>query len=219
MTAAIWRASRVIACLASLLGGAVHAQSHNASDEPASEPAQARVQARVYGMGPLGSRQAGDYVDVVVRLRGPLIRIDFTGDNAPDAWLVNRGTRGQAWLVSATGNYTLPVADASGPYWYDPKAPCAVLGGRCAPAQGDFILGRLVAGWRYEDAAQGPDGTTSGILWIDTRTGLLLGYRGRTGRHGRERSMRVNAVSFEPISEALFEPPAGLRSPASPERR
>lgn len=204
----------MLACVGLLVGTA------QAQDSPATadEPAQARLSARIYGFGPLGSRQAGDHAQVELHLRGDAIRIDFVGENAPDAWLVTRGKRGQAWLVSESGNYTLPVPDASGPYWYDPKAPCIVLGGRCSPAPGEFILGRLAAGWRYENATQGPDGTTSGTLWIDVRTGLMLGYRGRTGRSGRERSLRVTDVSFEAVPEALFEPPAGLRSPSAPGR-
>ena len=208
MTAATWRASAFV--LVALLTSPAQAQS-----EAAAEPAQARLQARVYGLGPLGPKAAGDHVDVDIRLRGGAIRIDFIGDNAPDAWLLNPGTRGRGWLVSESGNYSLPVADASGPYWYDPKAPCVQLGGRCSPAPGEFILGRLAAGWRYENALQGPDGTTSGTLWIDVQTGLMLGYRGRTGSHGRERSLRATAVSFETVPEEVFEAPSGLRTPAA----
>ena len=69
---------------------------------------------------------------------------------------------------------------------------------------------RLAAGWRY-DNAQGPDGTTSGTLWIDTRTGLLLGYRGRTGNQRTERGLRVTEVTFDEVPSSLFDPPAGLR--------
>lgn len=211
MTATTWRASALLA--ACLAANSALAQVPAGAAEP--EPPQARLQARAYGVGPIGPKQAGEYIQVQISLRGKSIRIDFLDDNAPDAWLVSEGRRGQAWLVSESGNYTLPVTDASGPYWYDPKAPCIVLGGRCSPAPGEFIVGRLAAGWRYEGAAQGPDGTTSGTLWIDTQTGLMLGYRGRTGRSRRERSLRVTDVVFEAVPEAEFEPPAGLRRPAA----
>ncbi|MGF6418587.1 hypothetical protein ABH900_002070 [Stenotrophomonas sp. AN71] len=209
MTATTWLADmRVL--LAAALMAVTSAPSAHAANDVDSEPPQARLLARAYGLGTLGPRAAGDDVEVEIRLRGPAIRIDFRGSNAPDAWLTTQGQRGRAWLVSESGNYTLPVADASGPYWYDPAAPCQTIGGRCSPAPGEFILGRLAAGWRY-DNAHGPDGTTSGTLWIDTRTGLLLGYRGRTGNRRSERGLRVTDVSFGDVPASLFDPPAGLR--------
>lgn len=209
MTATTWRADMQV-LLASLLMAATWAVAAQSTDAADNEPPQARLLARAYGLGPLSPSSPGGEVEVEIRLRGPAIRIDFRGDNAPDAWLTTQGQRGRAWLVSERGNYTLPVADASGPYWYDPAAPCHTIGGRCSPAPGEFILGRLAAGWRY-DNAQGPDGTTSGTLWIDTRTGLLLGYRGRTGNQRTERGLRVTEVTFDEVPSSLFDPPAGLR--------
>lgn len=205
---------------AALLAGALcltSAPSRSQSADTAAEgppPPQARLQGRAYGFGPLGPKQAGDSVQVEVRLRGEAIRIDFVGEHAPDAYLVAPGTRGRAWLISRSGDYRLPVADASGPYWYDPKDPCARIGGRCAPAPGEFIAGRLAAGWRYQSATQGPDGTTTGTLWLDS-SGLLLGYRGRIGTRRDERSLRVDAVSYEPVPAGAFEPPQGLRTPGT----
>ncbi|OAX54521.1 hypothetical protein [Xanthomonas graminis] len=65
---------------------------------------------------------------------------------------------------------------------------------------------------RYRSAAQGPDGTTTGTLWLDS-SGLLLGYRGRIGTRHDERSLRVDAVSYEPVPAEAFAPPDGLRTP------
>ncbi|WP_244149971.1 hypothetical protein [Xanthomonas sacchari] len=192
-------------------GDAADASAQEQDNSP--EPLQARLQARAYGVGPLGPKQAGDAVQVEVRLRGDAIRIDFVGAQAPDAYLINPGTRGRGWLVSKSGDYRLPVADASGPYWYDPTDPCARIGGRCTPAPGEFIAGRLAAGWRYA-AALGPDGTTSGTLWLD-RSGLLLGYRGKVGNSRQERSLRVDEVSFEAVPAETFTPQENLRTPES----
>lgn len=203
----------ILVLLASLLIAATtHPRDAAAQEQSeAAEPLQARLQARAYGVGPLGPKQAGDAALVEVRLRGDAIRIDFVGTQSPDAYLINPGTRGRGWLVSHSGDYRLPIADASGPYWYDPADPCARIGGRCAPAPGEFIAGRLATGWRY-DAAQGPDGTTSGTLWLD-RSGLLLGYRGKVGNRREERSLRVDAVSFEAVPAEVVTPPEGLRTP------
>ncbi|MCC4598251.1 hypothetical protein NRY95_21525 [Xanthomonas campestris pv. phormiicola] len=216
------RAERLAAALLAGTLCLVSAPSRSQATDAAAEgppPPQARLQGRAYGFGPLGPKQAGDSVQVEVRLRGEAIRIDFVGAHAPDAYLVAPGTRGRAWLISRSGDYRLPVADASGPYWYDPKDPCARIGGRCAPAPGEFIAGRLAAGWRYQSATQGPDGTTTGTLWLDGN-GLLLGYRGRIGNRRDERSLRVDTVSYEPVPADAFEPPEGLRTPgtAAPRR-
>jgi hypothetical protein len=204
-------ATALLAC-ALCIAAPSRAQSIDAAAAEEPAPPQARLQARAYGFGPLGPKQAGESVQVEVRLRGESIRVDFVGAHAPDAYLVNPGTRGRAWLISRSGDYRLPVADASGPYWYDPKDPCARIGGRCAPVPGEFIAGRLAAGWRYQSATQGPDGTTSGTLWLDS-SGLLLGYRGRIGSRRDERTLRVDAVSYESVPAEAFAPPDGLRTP------
>ncbi|WP_369915381.1 hypothetical protein AB8810_01785 [Xanthomonas sp. NCPPB 3005] len=106
----------------------------------------------------------------------------------------------------------------AGPYSHDPEHSCAdrrTL--RAVPRE--FIADPLAAGWRYRSAAQGPDGTTSGTLWLDGN-GLLLGYRGRIRNRRDERSLRVDTVSYEPVPADAFEPPEGLRTPgtAAPRR-
>lgn len=208
ITVKIWRVDVYLATLLALLSLS-GSSAALAADEEVPEPPQARMLARAYGVGALAPG-ADDHVEVELQLRGAAIRIDFRGEHAPDAWLTTGGRGGRAWLVSERGNYVLPVADASGPYWYDPTAPCRTIGGRCVPAPGEFIDGRLAAGWRY-DKAKGPDGTTTGTLWVDTATGLLLGYRGRVGSRGQERGMRARAVRFEAVPESVFLPPQGLR--------
>lgn len=213
MTAATFAEARALCCVL-LLAWAGVAGAAPAADA-AAEPPQARMLARAYGLGPLGPHApAGAPVEVELHLRGEAIRIDFRGAHAPDAWLTTRGRGTQAWLVSERGNYVLPVPDASGPYWYDPAAPCRDIGGRCTPAPGEFILGRLAAGWRYSNA-RGPDGTSSGTLWIDTQTGLMLAYRGRSGTRGSERGLRATQVSFDAVPATVFDHPGGLRQPSA----
>lgn len=212
MTVTTWPVDLYAVACALLLAfpGAAGAASH---PDAAPEPPQARMLARAYGLGPLGpNAPAGTPVEVELHLRGSAIRIDFRGEHAPDAWLTTQGRGTQAWLVSERDNYVLPVPDASGPYWYDPAAPCRSMGGRCEPAPGEFILGRLTAGWRYSNA-DGPDGTRTGTLWIDTQTGLMLAYRGRAGISSRERGMRAAVVTFEDVASDVFELPTALRRP------
>ena len=194
MTVTTWPVDLYAVASALLLAfsGAAGAASH---PDAAPEPPQARMLARAYGLGPLGpNAPAGTPVEVELHLRGSAIRIDFRGEHAPDAWLTTQGRGTQAWLVSERDNYVLPVPDASGPYWYDPAAPCRSMGGRCSNADG-------------------PDGTRTGTLWIDTQTGLMLAYRGRAGISSRERGMRAAVVTFEDVASDVFELPTALRRP------
>lgn len=204
-----WRHALLVVLLC---GASATAAPGPAPEDPA--PPQAHLQVRVGGALAWARGNTAETLQATVRLHGDAIRIEF--DDGPDAgsYLLNTGTFGRGWIVNPAGNYRLPIADASGPYWLDPQQPCAHIGGRCSPAHGEFIAGRLARGWRYERADRGPDGTTRGTLWVDTQTGLLLGYRGSAGNGGRERTLRVTAVGFEPQPRELFELPGELRSPA-----
>lgn len=206
MTAAGLRAEGCLAAvLALLLAAPALAQSQGV---------QARLEGTVEGYGSLAPRTTRKPIPVTLHTSAEGMRAEFhfsTGGS--DAYLLKRAEEPRAWWISPKGRYMVPANDASGPYWYDLRQPCDTLQGRCFPAQGEFIAGRLAKGVRYDNARNGPDGTTRGVLWIDSQTGLLLGYRGTVGNRQDSRGFRARQVSYKPLDPALFQKPDNLNSP------
>ena len=103
----------------------------------------------------------------------------------------------------------LPVpAPAWTGFRLDPAAPCAAMGARCEPGAVDVVANTLVRKWRYRNAdGRGPDGTDSGTLWVDPRTGLLLAFRGRLAGRDDTRGYEVLSVESGELDDALFALP------------
>lgn len=175
---------------------------------------QARIEATIEGYGNLAPRGTDKPINITLHTSSDNLRVDFHFDGSgSDVYLLKRGGEPRAWWISPRGNYMIPVTDASGPYWYDVRRPCDSVQGRCSAAPGEFIAGRLAKALHYQDARNGPDGTTRGTLWIDTETGLLLAYRGTVGNRQDTRSFRARQVRYEPIDATLFAMPTQLNTP------
>lgn len=205
MTAAALHANRQVLLLVLLAACAVQAQSQDI---------QARIEATVQGYGNLAPRGTSQAIRLTVRTSADAMRADFHfDDGGSDVYLLKRNDEPRAWWISPQGRYMIPVNDASGPYWYNPHRPCNSVQGRCTPAQGEFIAGRLAKGLNYDHARHGPDGTTRGTLWIDNETGLLLAYRGSVGNRKDSRSFRATRVSYEPIDATAYAKPDAMNTP------
>lgn len=175
---------------------------------------QARIEATVEGYGNLAPRGTDKPIRLTLRTAAEGMRADFHFDTgSSDVYLLKRNDEPRAWWISVQGRYMIPANDASGPYWYDVQRPCDSVQGRCTPAQGQFIAGRLAKGVNYDHARHGPDGTTRGTLWIDSETGLLLAYRGTHGNRQDSRSFRASRVDYEPLDAAAFAKPTTLHVP------
>ena len=171
-------------------------------------PASARLRLVVDGDDTRAGGQATRHYTVL--LRGEAIRIQpetTQGMPASSTYLLKTGPGPGAWLRDDANGMALPVPDASGPYWYDPRDPCARIGGRCEPAPPEVIAGQFVRGWRYRASPQGPDGSRDGVLWLDAETGLLLGYRAGSTAGQEPRRMQVTEVLYEPMPADLFTAP------------
>ena len=209
MTAAALHADRRNAlaalALALLAAGAAQAQPRGM---------QARIEATVEGYGNLAPRGTDKPIRLTLRTGADGMRADFHFDSgSSDVYLLKRYDEPRAWWISPRGRYMIPANDASGPYWYDMRRPCDSVQGRCSPAPGEFIAGRLARGLNYDHARRGPDGTTRGTLWIDSETGLLLAYRGTRGNRQDSRSFRASRVSYEPLDAAAYARPDALNTP------
>lgn len=64
-----------------------------------------------------------------------------------------------------------------------------------------------MTGWRYSHAGQaGPDGTDSGVLWIDAEQGIVLGFDARDlGEH--DHRMQAVDVSYDKLDDDTFALP------------
>lgn len=198
-------------------GASAPVAAQQTAETPAT-PSQATVQALVQGLHPPGTPEADKAVPVTVRVRGQDIRIDFDPAWSHGFYLLHSGDQSGAWMIDRARRVALPVADSSGPYWLDPGRPCATIGGRCSPATREVIAGRVANGWQYRGAERGPDGTVDGTLWVDVRTGLLLGYRSSVPGQSGTRSLRVLQVSFDEIPAEMFTAPQDMAQ-AAPEAR
>ena len=209
MTATAWRADpRVVAAVLWLA-----ASTAQAAEPPA--PVPVRLEAVIAGYAALAPQpqQGPIAVSILLDADGSQ-RVDFHfAQAAGRGYLLKPAAQSRAWWINEEAGYGLPVADASGDYWYDPQRPCAQLQARCSAAAGEFIAGRLARAIRYEDARHGPGGTRTGTLWIDSRTGLLLGYRGSLSDGRHPRSLRVREVHYGALDPHMFQPPATLRVP------
>ena len=168
--------------------------------------ADVTLHARATGIGPVRGSEA---MPMTVRLSESRLRIDFATPRGADGYLLADTAADQAWLVSVSGDVALPVpAPAWTGFRLDPASPCGAMGARCEPGAVDVVANTLVRKWRYRDAdGRGPDGTDSGTLWVDPRTGLLLAFRGRLAGRDDVRGYEVLSVQPGKLDEALFALP------------
>jgi outer membrane lipoprotein-sorting protein len=147
-----------------------------------------------------------------IYLHGKRTRLEFqSADNqgyllrdGNAVWLVNEKAR-QAWPLKYGAN--------ARQYLFDAAEPCKSLDVSCEREGKKSIAGREASGWRFRHAgSRGPDGSDSGIMWIDDQYGLLLGYHAED-MQGHSLDWIVTTVSFEPLPAELFELPAGGKHP------
>lgn len=170
------------------------------------------------GIGPV--RGTGAAMPLTIRLHGTRVRIDFDGPRGEDGYLLSHGDS-RAWLVNERADVALPIhSTARTMFRADPTAPCAQIGARCEPGQHEVIAGQLVQAWRYRDAdGRGPDGTESGTLWVEPRSGLVLAFRGRVAGRDQVKELRVTSMSRDALDASLFDLPRTLEQvyPRAPE--
>lgn len=204
----MWRSTWLIAtCVAlSLAAADVRSEVAVTSDENRD----VTLHAVATGVGPV--RRGGESIPLTVRMADGHLRIDFKTPRGEDGYLLSRDGGTQAWLVSVPGQLAMPMpAPAWATFRLDPDAPCAAMRARCEPAQVDVLANRLVRAWRYRGAdGRGPDGTDSGTLWVDPRTGLVLGFRGRVVGRDDTRELKVVSVEHGALDDALFTLPRTL---------
>ena len=141
-----------------------------------------------------------------VYLHGGRMRLDFQSGDQP-GYLLREGNT--VWLVNekAKAAWPLKYGSSARQYVYDATAPCKTIDISCEHAGKKSIAGREASGWRFRHAgSRGPDGSDSGIMWIDDEYGLLLGYHAED-MQGRPLDWTVTTVSFEHLPPELFELP------------
>ena len=113
------------------------------------------------------------------------------------------------WLINEKAKLAWPLkySTSARQYVFDPAEPCKSMDVSCERDGKKSIAGREASGWRFRHAgSRGPDGSDSGIMWIDDEYGLLLGYHAED-MQGRSLDWTVTSVSFERLSPELFELP------------
>jgi outer membrane lipoprotein-sorting protein len=141
-----------------------------------------------------------------IYLHGDRLRLEFrSGDQ--QGYLLRDGKA--VWLVSekAKAAWPLKYGSSARQYRYDATDPCKAMDISCEREGKKSIAGREASGWRFHHAGtRGPDGSDSGIMWIDDEYGLLLGYHA-ADMQGRSLDWTVTTVSFETLPPEMFELP------------
>lgn len=142
-----------------------------------------------------------------VYLHGARTRLEFSSADQ-QGYLLREGS--MVWLISEKAKLAWPLkySITARQYLFDPAAPCRIMDVSCEREGKKNIAGRETSGWRFHHAgSRGPDGSDSGVMWIDDQYGLLLGYHAED-MQGRSLDWTVTTVSFEPLSPQMFELPA-----------
>jgi hypothetical protein len=145
-----------------------------------------------------------------IREKGDRVRVDFEAGGKRGSVL--RDKQG-AWLISEAYNAALPLvaSTTARPIIFDTQAPCRAIDARCERAEDVIILGRPAVGWTFRHAgSRGPDGTDSGIMWLDRETGVLLAHRSEDMSR-RKYEWRTTSIDFTPLDDTLFDLPSGLQ--------
>jgi hypothetical protein len=155
----------------------------------------------------------GAWQQVTVYFRDDAMRVQFEDATGAQYALILAKDAPTGWIVGQRGG-AMPVPGMHWPLRFDPQQPCAGLGmfADCQPGQTGLHAGRPARQWRYRLAnGKGPGMTRQGTMWLDTETGLVLSYRGRTGLE-EQQQWEVQRVRYGPQPDALFQPP----EPAAP---
>lgn len=141
-----------------------------------------------------------------VYLHGSRTRLEFQSADQ-EGYLLRDGNA--VWLVSEQAKRAWPLkySVTARQYIFDANDPCKSLNVTCEREGKKNIADREASGWRFRHAGtRGPDGSDSGIMWIDDQYGLLLGYHAED-MQGRSLDWTVTTVSFERLPPELFELP------------
>jgi hypothetical protein len=147
-----------------------------------------------------------------VYLHGTRTRLEFR--SADQVGYVLRDGNA-VWLVNEKAKLAWPLkySTSARQYLFDPSEPCRSLDVSCDREGKKTIAGREASGWRFRHAgSRGPDGSDSGIMWVDDQYGLLLGYHAED-MQGHSLDWIVTTVSFERLPPELFELPDNGKHP------
>ena len=157
----------------------------------------------------LAGRNTGAIAQTI-REKGEHVRVDFEAGG--QSGTVLRDAQG-AWLISELYSVALPLPSSTTarPLIYDLDEPCAKMRARCEHAEDRLILGRPAVGWAFRHAGgRGPDGTDSGVMWLDRDTGVLLAHRSEDMSR-RKYEWRTTSVDFTPLDDDIFDMPTSLQ--------
>lgn len=161
------------------------------------------------GIG-MSARRAG-VAGETIWIKGDKARVDFDAGAGRRGRILRGG--GHAWLLMSTSSRALPADHVrmGAITRLDVRKPCWNLGFPCTPVENRRIAGRLAHGWRYHHAGHaGPDGTDSGVLWIDAEYGLLLAFNAKDAAEQTHR-METTAIVFGPLPDDAFALPESIR--------
>ncbi|HEX7732935.1 MAG TPA: hypothetical protein VF415_09835 [Rhodanobacter sp.] len=158
------------------------------------------------------TQQRGGAVVETIWLKGDHVRVDFDGGPRLRGRILRNGAH--AWLLQPGVDRVLPADHVTlgSLTRLDPQKPCWNLGFTCERVDDRLIAGRRASGWHYSHAGHaGPNGTDSGVFWIDAQNGVLLAFDARdTGR--RDYRMDTVTIDFTDLPNTTFEPPQGMRT-------
>lgn len=155
---------------------------------------------------------AGAIVETIW-IKGAHVRVDFDGGPSMRGRILRDAEH--AWLLQPDVERALPAdhVPLASITRLDPQNPCWAMGVSCVRADDRLIAGRRASGWRYSNVGQaGPNGTDSGIFWIDTQYGVLLAFDA-TDISGRSYRMETASIDFAKLPDSTFTAPHWLSQP------
>lgn len=161
---------------------------------------------------------AGAMVETIW-IKGAHVRVDFDGGPGMRGRILRDAEH--AWLLQQDVEHALPAdhVPLASITRLDPKNPCWTMGVSCVRADDRLIAGHRASGWRYSGAGQaGPNGTDSGVFWIDAQYGVLLAFDAMDISQ-RNYRMETASIDFGKLPDSTFAAPQWLQpnqSAASP---
>jgi hypothetical protein len=157
------------------------------------------------------SGQAGALVETIW-LKGSRERLDFDGGPNMRGRILRDDQH--AWLLQPGVNRVLPADNVplGSVTRLDAKSPCSGLGFACQRVDDRLIAGRRANGWRYSDAGRsGPNGTDSGVLWVDAQYGIVLAFNAKDVDQ-RTYHMETASIDFSNVPESTFDMPQEIQA-------
>jgi hypothetical protein len=145
-------------------------------------------------------------------LKGTRERVDFDGGPNMRGRILRDDQH--AWLLQPGVDRVLPADNVplGSVTRLDPKRPCWGLGFACERVDDRLIAGRRASGWRYGNAGRsGPNGTDSGVLWVDAQYGILLAFNAKDVDQ-RTYHMETASIDFAGVPESTFDMPQGIHA-------